>query len=139
MPEFLIIVVIFLAGAPGHKATLAQQGQCADRARKAFLDDKEEWTPDSNMSIFGHNYTSHYNVDLNTCFIRIQLQGMFKKDKNSFTRIDVLDAFEGTSYGSYTVAWPDPKGEEEVLGSSPCYLYDRTPTEPEGLRVGRRI
>lgn len=98
----LIVLVVRSAAQAAkqepHQGSLAQQKMCADQAKKFFNDPNFK-------SEYYTEYTSHYDVTTNACYIMIRSDIKLKdangnKDlKNWSVAFGVFDAFEGTNRG----------------------------------------
>ena len=75
-----------------EEKNLEFQEKCAKQARERFNSD---WRGEGDL-------TNHYNTDLNRCFMDVIT---VKLGPTETIRRYLLDAFEGTTYGSYRFAF----------------------------------
>jgi hypothetical protein len=77
------------------------QTKCAQQARVEFKAWEKELTA---------NFTNHYNVKVNKCFVEITNMGSDRKPHVPTVNRIVSDAFEGKVYGEYM--WMNLKGKK---------------------------
>jgi hypothetical protein len=103
-------------------ATLAQQRMCDEQAGKRFHDDDTDNLPKSKDLI--SSYTSHYDPDVNVCYIRIHSIG----GKPAMVSDVVYDAFGGRIYANYMWINSQNKKYWEV---SPSMCEIHIPRKPD--------
>jgi hypothetical protein len=83
-----------------HSATLAEQKMCAEQAKKAF-DEYERQPLPSGMRHTSHDYTSHYDPKLNTCYVLLEMTDFMTDTKTESLSYTLLDAFERRDFAHY--------------------------------------
>jgi len=114
LPLILGMMFLSAAGAQAQqpkrsqqpRATLEQQKMCADQAKKAFNERRE----DLGFQFF----SSHYDPTANICYVLHT-----KQSSGSFLVISVYDAFEGRSYGEFY------RLDKENFDNPTCYVKPR--------------
>jgi len=96
IPLSVIIISILIFAISGYaysQSTLTLQEKCAEGAKRFFFEYKDQYR---NGSDYFPDYTSHYNKNLDKCFIHISV---FKLTKNGEEEsvIHLYNVFEGTA------------------------------------------
>ena len=89
----ILLFAIFTTGAEAQpKAASAQQKLCYEQAEKVTKElAMDGWTTD---------WTSHYNLKTNICYVRA-LESKVDDDGNLFVRILIKDAFQNDEVGFF--------------------------------------
>jgi len=108
MKKFLIALIFFFAvsGYVYAQSTLSLQEKCAEGAKQFFFDRINlyggKWGNFVDEKGRGYNhFASHYNERLDKCLVQIDYYYYPKDMQKVLHSIEVLDAFEGTTYGSF--------------------------------------
>jgi hypothetical protein len=126
----LAIIPVYAKSNLDAKSKVLQE-KCAEEAKKFFLERIDlyggTWGEFSNENEFGWNkFQSHYNRELDKCFIRIvctRYPKNRKEDEPIFYSIELFDVFEGEKYGSFwreqykNYNWPLTRCE---VGTNKC-------------------
>ena len=110
----LVVLPLVFFGATGtfgqtpfksepRQATLAQQKMCADQAKKFFNE------PEFKSKDFTE-YTSHYDVKMNVCYVMIRSDLHIGKHSVVF---QIFDAFEGVERGHMQERVEGPIGNQQ--------------------------
>jgi len=110
----LIAVVMLTAFGPNQKAvsqaahaTLSQQKQCAEQAKRSFNEDFGPGASDEYGMHVHYDYTSHFDAKKNVCYLLVKGLGT---SPDPVQTADVYDAYERRQYASYF--WINPKGKK---------------------------
>jgi hypothetical protein len=83
-----------------RKATLAEQKMCSTQAAKVDAKWRSQWAG-SNPAPEVHHYTSHYDPAANVCYVMFYDWYFHKKDNSPSMWLNVVDAFEDRTYGTF--------------------------------------
>ena len=101
----LAMVTLLIPISANAQSTLALQKQCAEGARKFFLQsgNKFGFWSDEKYDHMG-SFECHYNKKLDKCFILVKTT-MYSKNKKEddpvWYFLDLFDVFEGKRYGIF--------------------------------------
>jgi hypothetical protein len=113
------------AWAQGRRpTTLAQQKMCADQAKKFFDDLVAPKPSKAPIDPLRASYVDHYDAKANICYVAIVRNDTFDRNQKITYSTDVFDAFEGTSYATYTQLSDNIRSGIEVKPPL-CYVEPR--------------
>ncbi len=122
----LVVVILLFPASSGAQSSLALQEKCLETGKKFFLERIESyggrWGSFSDQKGHGYNdFSTHYNEQLEKCFIRIEYS-YFPKDRErkSTKVIEIFDVFGGIRFANISLrilSPPDCKVENNPCNS----------------------